>query len=611
MFASLKKLWKLSDRRMRYRSLYILFLMILGSLLEVLGIGMMLPILQLAADPSAGVTNNQFLAWLNDHLTFHSSASFMMSLCVGVFLLYLAKNLFNLWIINEQYQFSWGMLTYFTHRLFRRYLREPYALHIQRNSSDLLRNINFSVPAIFGALLTPMMTVASEVLIAFAVLAFLIWLQPLIALSAIAGLALVALVFLKLAKQKLKIWAERNQTSRGEMMQWPNQAFGGFKQIKALGREGFFDRAFERSALANAGSQRKFALVNNIPRALMEIFAVGGILLTLALTLAFGTDLTTQIPVIGAFCLAVIRVLPIATRIITQVNLMKHGIAAMGVVYEDLNDLPTEFQAFSERPTVPFKLDRELKIENVSFAYNGNSAPILNSINLSIPRGTAIAFVGASGAGKSTLADILLGLLDPTEGRVLVDSKDIAKCIEAWRAGCGYIPQEVFLIDDTVERNVALGIEDGKIDTNAVRHACKLAQLGDVIEELPQGLDTRLGERGVRLSGGQRQRVSIARSLYHDPSVLVLDEATSALDNETEKEISAAIDELSGDKTLIIIAHRLTTVRHCDRIILLDKGKIIDDGTFEELAARSSAFRQMLEHGGLVMGSTQLQANAS
>jgi ATP-binding cassette, subfamily B, bacterial PglK len=592
------RLWKLLDQRMHYRCFFILAIMIIGSLIEVLGIGMMLPVLELAVDPDASLKNNKLLADLNDIIGFTLPTSFMIFLCIGVFIVYLAKNLFTLLIINEQYKFTWGLLTHFTHRLFRQYLEAPYTAHIKRNSALLLRNINHSVPGIFSALLMPILLIVSETLVAISLLSFLIWLQPVIAISAIAALAFVALVFLKVFKRRLKNWAERNQTSRGEMLYWPNQAFSGFKSIKALGRESYFVREFARSAHANAHSQRNFALVNHIPRALMEIFAIGGILLFLAVFLALGKDLEEQIPVIGAFSLAVIRVLPIATRIITQFNLVKHGVAAMELVYEDLSGLPRESDPIAQENVQPMALNSELRIENVHYTYDDNKIPALHNIDLKIPKGSSIAFVGASGAGKSTLADIILGLIEPTKGRILVDGVDIADNIHAWRKACGYIPQEVFLLDDTLRRNIALGLDE--IDDAAVQRAAVLAHLSGVISELPDGFGTSLGENGVRLSGGQRQRVSIARSLYRDPNILILDEATAALDSETEKEIASAIDQFFGEKTLIIIAHRLSTIQHCEKIVFLKEGRIQDIGSFEELVSKNPDFQRMVQLGNLM-----------
>jgi len=592
--------WDLLDKGMRYRSGYILVIMLLGSFLEILGIGLILPILQLAIDPPKGINENAFLEYLFVTFEFGSHTVFMIWLCLGVFFVFLTKNGFSLWVLHEQYKFVWDLRCEFTQALFRKYLAAPFEEHIKRNSALLTRNVNFSIGGMFGSLLMPVITVASELLIAVGIVGYLFWLTPLAATLSVVLLGLVALVFMRNAKERLEFWAKKNQTSRGEMMQWPSQAFNGFKLIRALGRERYFDEAFGKSTVVNADSQRKFTLVNNVPRALMEVVAMGGILLTLATIMATGHSLTQHIPVIGAFSLALIRVLPMATRIITQANLIKHGSAAMDIVYDDLVTMPTEAIDTDQSDVKPTSMQRELRVENLSFTYGNGTDTVLHNISLNIPKGSSVAIVGASGAGKSTLADILLGLLSPTQGRVLADGIDVSCDIRAWRHACGYIPQDVFLMDETLRRNIALGIEDNDIDPDAVARAVALAKLSDVVDGLPDGLNTQLGENGVRLSGGQRQRVSIARSLYHNPSVLVLDEATSALDNETESEISAAIDQLTGNKTLIIIAHRLSTVRHCDKIVLMDNGRITENGTFEELAAKSPAFQRMLEQGGII-----------
>ena len=595
----INRLWSLVNRSMRWETVFILVTMIVSNGLEVLGIGLILPVLQLATDPVASFENSTYLSATYQALNFTSHLTFTIALFALVFLVFVIKNLVGLWITNIQYKFTWKMIGHFSRQLFRQYLQASYADHIQRNSAELVRNTNFSVATMFSCLMKPTMQLISEGMLAASVMGFLIWLNPIVALVTILAVSLVSLIFLKIVRVRLKIWAEKNETSRGEMIQWPNQAFAGFKQIKALGREIYFENAFSKSVQTNAKAQRLYAFVNHIPRAMMEVLAIGGILLTLAVILSTGESLTPHIPIIGAYCLALIRVLPIATRIITQLNLMKHGVTAMNLVYPDLARLPDESYTGVSHMKVPRRLAHELRLENLSFGYAKSEQPVLSNISLIIPQGTSTAFVGTSGAGKSTLADILLGLLRPTDGRVIVDGDDISQDIRGWRADCGYIAQEVFLLDDTLRRNIALGVEDAQIDEVAVLRAAGLAQITEVIADLPDGIDTVLGEHGVRLSGGQRQRVSIARALYHDPSVLVLDEATSALDSETEHEITAAVDQLSGDKTLIIIAHRLSTVRHCDNIVLLDKGRIADSGSFDELTARSDVFRRMVAHGDL------------
>ena len=602
MLIHIRHLWELLDRQARRKGMVILMTMIIGSVLEVFGIGLMLPILQVAVDPAEALEKNLWLTRAYDLLNFSSPNEFMIALCLLVFLIYLTKNLFGLYLIHLQYLYTWNLFVDYSRRLFRHYLFSSYATHVRRSSAVLLRNVNFTIIGIFKGMMMPLLSIATDVLLSLSVVGFLIWLSPWIALTAIGVLTLGAVVFLKLVRKRVKYWGERHQATLAKMLQWPSQAFAGFKQIKVLGREGYFDEAFGAGATANADSQRRFQLVNNVPRAFLEIIAIGGILLTLAVIFALELNLGEQIPVIGAFSIAILRIMPSANRIITQFNILKLGIVSMEAIYDDLKDLPTVSDVPETHKVKPIVLKRELRVENVHFTYAGSGLPVLHGIDLTIPKGSSVALVGTSGAGKSTLVDLLLGLLEPTSGRILADGVDISGNVRAWQGSCGYIPQEVFILNDTLRHNIALGIADDEIDEDAIAKTIELARLGEVVKDLPKGVDTMLGENGVRLSGGQRQRVSIARSLYHNPDVLILDEATSALDNETEKDVSDAINRLSGDKTLIIIAHRLSTVRHCDKIVLLDNGKIVDSGTFEALAKRNADFRRMVELANLEPG---------
>ena len=599
MLIHIRHLWELLDRKARRKGVLILLTMIAGSALEVFGIGLILPILQVAVNPAETLAGNPWIARVYDLLNFSSPAAFVIALCALVFLVYLTKNVFGLYMIHLQYRYTWNMFADYSSRLFRYYLHAPYAVHAHRSSALLLRNVNITLIGVFKGVMMPVLSIVTDVLLSMSVLGFLIWLNPWIAITAVGALALGAVVFLKTVRKRVKYWGERNQATLAEMLQWPSQAFTGFKQIKVLGRENYFDIAFGNSIRENANCQRRFQVINNIPRALLEIIALGGILLTLTTIFALGYDLGKLFPVIGAFSIAILRIMPSANRIITQFNILKLGIVSMEAIYDDLKALPTVSEVPETQKVNPIVLKRELRVENVHFTYAGSGLPVLHDINLTIPKGSSVALVGMSGAGKSTLVDLLLGLLEPTLGRILADGIDISGNARAWQGSCGYIPQEVFILNDTLRHNIALGIADDEIDEGAIAKTIELASLSDVVKDLPKGVDTLLGENGIRLSGGQRQRVSIARSLYHNPDVLILDEATSALDNETEKDVSDAINRLSGDKTLIIIAHRLSTVRHCDKIVLLDKGKIVDSGAFEALAKRNADFRRMVELANL------------
>ncbi|MBT3237396.1 MAG: ABC transporter ATP-binding protein [Rhodospirillaceae bacterium] len=589
------QLWEILDPAARRGAIMVLVAMIFSGGLDVLGVGLILPLLQLAIDPEKGISEQPVLGYVYEALKFDDPTGLMIAVCLLVFLVYVLKNAFTVWMTYIQSRYVFDLLADYSTRLFLSYLHAPYVVHIQRNSSLLLRNINFSMQGIFGGMLMPILKVTTDIISSLAIMSFLMWLQPLVTIGATILLIVLGVVFNMTLRERLKDWSHRVHVARQGMLLWPNQAFGGLKQIKALGRESYFARAFGASAHDNSYCLKWFGVFSMIPRAVLEVLAIGGILLTLAAILLRGDELTELIPLLGVFSLAVIRVLPTVSRIITQVNNLKMGAASLETVYDDLRKMPPKQEAGATVEATRIDMSRELQIENLEFSYEGGKGAVLDDINLTIKQGESVALIGESGAGKSTLADLLLGLLDPSKGKILADDVDIASNLRGWRLGIGYIPQEAFLIDDTVRRNIALGVEDEDIKEDAVIRAMNMAQLTEVIENMPDGLDTALGEHGVRLSGGQRQRVSIARTLYNDPGILVMDEATSALDNETEQEITRSIDNLKGDKTLIIIAHRLSTVRHCDRLVLMADGKIQDCGSFDVLLDRNEKFRRMVE----------------
>ncbi|HPK05937.1 MAG TPA: ABC transporter ATP-binding protein, partial [Bacteroidales bacterium] len=382
---------------------------------------------------------------------------------------------------------------------------------------------------------------------------------------------------------------------RREMLRAARQGFGGIKDARVLNRENEFIEIFRSMARKSSRLQQNRVFISMIPKPMIETLAVTGVILIALLMVLQGRPIENVVPILTLFAVAIIRLMPAIQQITQTLTDIRYHLPSVNAVYDDLMYLRPFNKQFEKdrRKKDKLELKNNITINNIFYQYSNSSEQAINGISLTIPHGKAIAFVGSSGAGKTTIVDVLLGLLEPQQGEILVDGKNIYESISAWQRNIGYIPQFIYLGDESLRRNIAFGLSDKIIDEEEVLRTVKLAQLEELVAQLPEGLDTRVGERGTRLSGGQRQRVGIARALYNDPQVLVMDEATSALDNITEQQIIDSIENLKGERTVIMIAHRLTTVMNCDMLYFMDKGKIIDQGTYQELLERNKLFREM------------------
>jgi ATP-binding cassette subfamily C protein len=484
-------------------------------------------------------------------------------------------------------------------RLAHTYLALPYAWHLRRNSAQLIRNAQDSVRAIVTEVLRPTVKIISEGTLVVGILAVLMVASPFATLLAFGVLAPLVGCMLKVVQPRAKRLGRANQEMARATLQALQQSLHGMRDIKVLGRERYFHRVFHDGRLRLARARYLYHTLRTVPRAVTETTLVLFVAVFFAVTVATQGSATGALPVLGVFAYAAFRLKQPVNELTTAVNAMRFAGPALQDVEKDLaqgTDAVTVAQRERERPE-PLPFQRQIRFRAVRFRYEDAEDDALCDIDLAIGRGDSIGLVGPTGGGKSTLADILLGLLEPTEGDVLVDGVDIRGCTRAWQRNLGMVPQAVFLVDDTIRRNIALGVPDDAIQDARVQASVDAAQLHDVIASLPHGLDTIVGERGVRLSGGQRQRVAVARALYRDPQVLVFDEGTSALDNQTEAALLDTLSALQGERTLVTIAHRLTTVRDCDRILVVDGGRVIDTGTYEDLRHRSAAFQGLQQPG--------------
>lgn len=554
----------------------------LVSGIELVGAVLILATLQLVTGPAEAVR----LPFVGAVTSLLSPTVFLLA--VGVF--FLLRGVINIVSAYAQQKAAQVTGVMLATRLVRSYLTMPYERHLRRNSSELIRNAIESTSNVVAYVFVPFVLLIGEGLVTIALLGLLLVLAPAASLLAMLVFAPVILVLLKVVQPRLASLGERAQVAYKDSLQTLTQSLEGIRDVKILGREPFFTEAFYGQRLDLARSQYVRATLTDVPRLSLETIMVLFIVAFLAVAEVRGVGSTGTVPVLGMFGYVALRLLPALNRIIASVNTIRYGTAAAHHVHADLGVHATREPA---TPTDPVPLRETIRCEDVHFAYAGTESPALRGIDVTIRRGESIGIVGPTGAGKTTLLDVLLGLLPPTAGRVLVDGADVAANVRGWQATVGIVPQQVFLLDASLKQNIALGRSDAEIDDGRVAASVRMAQLDTVVADLPQGLDTFVGERGVRLSGGQRQRVAIARALYLQPSVLVFDEGTSALDAGTEAQVVEALDALPGDPIVIAVAHRLSTVRRCDRILLLDQGRLRATGTYDELLARDDLFRRL------------------
>ena len=572
-------LWDVLTRRER-RALFGIFILILvGTVLETFSVGLLIPALSVLTKDDSGF--NLPYSTLKSSL---SKTELIQLAAAAIFIVYLTKNIFlgvSTWIQR-------GFLTKISARLSARmleiYIRQPYSYHLRQNSSVLIRNTQDASMVVAGGI-EPSLTVLSDGLIAISLFVVLVVVEPLGTLSAIAIFLSATYLFQRFTNSRLQRWGKQRQQQKGKIIQTIQQSLGAVKDVQVLGREQMFIDVHREQQIVDTDLLRRINMTQALPRLWLEIIAMGSMASLVVIMLWVGNEVDAIVPVVGLFALSAFRVLPSVNKIVNGLQTLKVARSTIETIHQDLGLAISQIKPIND---VQFEFSL-LTTSNLNFRYEMTEEDVLKDVSISVERGEAVGFVGQSGSGKSTLIDILLGLLDPKTGSVLINNRSIAEVKRQWRHIVGYIPQTIFLMDDSLRRNIAIGIADSEINEVAIQDALKSAQLEDFVASLPEGLDTVVGERGVRLSGGQRQRIGIARALYHRPSVLVLDEATSSLDTETEKGVMQAVQALQGDKTVIIVAHRLSTVEYCDRLYRLDAGRIVDEGTFDEVMNRSQS----------------------
>ena len=562
------------SKEQKIKFVLLLVVIIMATFLELLSVTAILPLIDVMMTPEA-IEKTDYLRWIYHAFGFSSINYFLAFLAGALIIIYIVKNLFVSVMYQLQYKFTFSNQRKLASKMMTCYMSQPYYFHLSHNSADLIRSINTDVAMMFQGVLAILQLIA-EVLVCIVLGIYLVVKDKSITIGLGVFLVAFVLLFVKKFKRYLARIGEEDRAYSAGIVKWLQQSFGGMKETKILGREKFFLDKFNSEYWNWAERERIYRYLQVAPRPVMEAVCITALMVVVIAKLINGTNSAYFITTISVFAVAAFRLLPSFNRITNFMSVIMFNMPAFDAVYNDLKVIEKveKKEILISSNIIPLTLCKSISINDLSFKYPTGTEYVLEHINLEIEKNQSVAFVGPSGAGKTTLADLILGALTPTSGTVMIDEVDAFQNISAWQKNVGYIPQSIYLLDDTIRNNIIYGANEEDIDDAKLWEAIEKAQLKEFIDSLSDGVDTQVGERGVRLSGGQRQRIGIARALYNNPDVLVLDEATSALDNDTEAAVMEAIETFTGNKTLIIIAHRLTTIKNCDVVYEVKDGGI-------------------------------------
>ena len=574
----------------------LLFLTIATGISQAVSVVSIFPFMDVITNPNI-IEENYWLNLIYTELGFTSSSDFIIFLGFATLTLLVVSNAISAFTIWYKAKFVWANNHSISKRLLDIYLRQNYPFFLSKNSADVSKNILSEVQLLTTGYMIPLLHAISGVIISLTIIVSIFIISPYATLFAIIIFGGIYGLIYTFFRNKLRKSGKSRLNANQERFSVVNEAFGGIKDIKLKGNELFYLKMYSKPSKVYADTMAKHKVIGEIPKFLLETLAFGGIIaFILILYLLYG-DVGNVIPIASLFAFAGYRLMPSLQKVYDGVTKLKFNYHTLDNIRKEMANAENIFQYqninIEEIPSETIELEKEIRLEGVKYSYPNTTHNSLDGVDISVKKGTSVAVVGTTGAGKTTLVDVILGLLLPQEGTIYVDDTKITESnLRAWQKNLGYVPQHIYLANSSVKNNIAFGIPDDQIDMEQVIRSAKIANIHDfVMEEMQDGYDTIVGERGVRLSGGQRQRVGIARALYHDPDVLVLDEATSSLDGMTEKAFVDALNKLAKVKTLIIIAHRFNTIQNCDKIYMLEKGRITAEGTYAELLDSNSRFQ--------------------
>ena len=586
----LQKIGYLFDRKQKMQFIGLGVLILIGGLLETLGVSMMVPVVQGIMDPAA-LAQNEIIGKVLGilHIEVPDMAQdggnrIIIMMLAAMMVLFVVKNAYLLFQTYVQNTFVTRNRNRMISRVMREFLNRPYEEYLGADIPTVFRLTDSDIPSAFQLILV-LIQMITEIVVSAFLCVVLVVVSPIMTLFIVVIFLGLTLLLSKILKPRLNAIGRKNQEIQSRIAKWRIQSIYGLKDVKVLNLEEFFVRNYYESGSIGANVARNYAVLNNLPRLLIETIFIVSMLAFIMVYILGGGDIKVLIPQLTAFAVAAIRIMPSANRINTYMSEIAYSQPCLDYLYENLNesmkqDVNGSVTGYDQEGKKKEKerlfLQDKIVLDHITFAYPGTDKNIFTDAHMEVKRGQSVGIMGPSGAGKSTIVDILLGLLHVQKGAIICDGRSIFDNYESWLAQIGYIPQSIYLVDESIRDNIAFGIDADKIDENRIWEVLEEAQLKEFIEELPEGLDTKIGDRGVRISGGQRQRIGIARALYHDPEILVFDEATSALDNDTEKAVMDAVNSFHGRKTMVIIAHRLNTIAKCDVIYKVDGEKIVE-----------------------------------
>lgn len=564
-----------TKQQLRYCG-FIVLAMIVGAMLEAVGIGAILPLISLMGQPDFLIHHPE-IGYIAEALGIVSHTQFIMVCAGGLIVLYLIKNAYMAWETKLQIDFSMRNQIKFSKEIMTNYLCKGYLFHLDHNSATLLRNVNAGGVVIYSTMLIATFTLLTELITAFTIWLMLVVVDAFTAVVVAGIMGAMMYGIIKAFRRNISKQAKIQNDFAAGYIKCVNQGLGAIKETKVMRKEKYFLEEFSRTYQQYSEANRKYLFINQLPRMIIETMVVSGLLVMIVAKLAMGSTPEQIVPLLGVLALAAFRLMPSANRIVNLFNTIKFQQPLFYELYPELMDIKERQESRKESYYLSvqpkFKFEKSIQVNKLRFAYPEGREDVLRDVSFSIGKGDFAGIIGPSGAGKTTFVDILLGLLKPSDGNIKVDGQDIFDNIRSWQANLAYVPQSIYLIDGSVKENIALGVAPEDIDNARIEKSLHMAELYDFVSDLPEGMETRVGECGVKLSGGQRQRIGIARALYQQPEVLILDEATSALDNDTEKSITDTILKFKGQITIIAIAHRLSTLAECDYKIEFADGK--------------------------------------